>query len=80
MSGAHMANPLQQYRWAEPVILPAMLMIGLAEGCMGPAVNIDNWYLAGHMGPAINIDEWNLAGYMGRAININNWYPPANMG
>jgi hypothetical protein len=66
-------NGTQQDKWAEPVILPAILMIGLPAGCMGPAININNWYLAGHMGPAINIDECNLAGNMGQAVNIDAW-------
>jgi hypothetical protein len=40
---------------------------------MGPAINIDKWYLAGHMGPAINMDECGLVGNMGPAINIDAW-------
>jgi hypothetical protein len=68
-----LANPLQQYRWAELVIWLAILMIGLPAGYMGPAVNIDKWYLAGHMGPAVNMDECSLAGNMGPAVNIDAW-------
>jgi len=55
-------------------------MNGYPPADMGRAVDIDDWYVAGHMGRAGHIDKAYPAVEMGQAGHIDEWLFPCRHG
>ena len=55
-------------------------MNGYPPADMGRAVDIDDWYVAGHMGRAGHIDKAYPAVDMGRAGLVDDWYQAGQHG